>query len=342
MTHAIRPTEPDDLPALSRFLTEGFHAPADADFAAVDVLRWKYFDPRGGADGPRSYLALDEGEIIGHVGLCPARFQGPGLPPEGVSTVHMIDWFSARPGSSIGAYLMLRAHRGTETQYGFGGSQAGRSVIDRGGYQLVARVPVYQKVLRPGYRLRAGGPRKLARWLRDLARMVLRRGRRPGRTIELRPVDDFGPEVEPVLDAYRSRAVFTSRDPALLNHVLRYPRPCLSGWRLVDEGRLAGFAVLSLVRQGKTHVGKVVDCVLDDPDPALWHAAIDALTGELRRQGADVALGFGSTPWMARALEAAGYRPLHDLEFRLRDKGGLVPRQAPFHLTPLEADYAYT
>lgn len=34
MTRDIRPLTPADLPELSRFLTAGFHAQADADFAA--------------------------------------------------------------------------------------------------------------------------------------------------------------------------------------------------------------------------------------------------------------------------------------------------------------------
>ena len=33
MTRDIRPLTPDDIPELSRFLTAGFHAPPDADFA---------------------------------------------------------------------------------------------------------------------------------------------------------------------------------------------------------------------------------------------------------------------------------------------------------------------
>ncbi|MFO0910518.1 MAG: hypothetical protein U0794_19595 [Isosphaeraceae bacterium] len=149
MPHAIRPLTPDDLPALSRFLTTGFHAPADAPFAAIDVLRWKYFDPRGAEAGsaPRSLVGCDEasGEIVGHVGICPARWHGPGLSDEGVSTLHMIDWLASAAGAGVGAQLMRRAHQSVDTQYGFGGSAAGRGVIDRGGYGLIQHVPVYQR-----------------------------------------------------------------------------------------------------------------------------------------------------------------------------------------------------
>src|SRR5262249_3714244 len=129
LAYEIRPTTPNDLPELGRFLAEGFHAPAGAAFADPGVLRWKYFDPRGGDAGeaPRSYVACDpaSGALVGHLGVCPGRFRGPGLPEEGVSTLHMIDWLTSAAGTGAGAALMRRAHQGFDTQYGLGGSVAG-------------------------------------------------------------------------------------------------------------------------------------------------------------------------------------------------------------------------
>ena len=83
MTRDIRPLTPDDLPELSRFLTAGFHAPPDSDFAAPEVLRWKYLEPAGDEtdlDTARSYVARDEGgRIVGHLGLCRTEFEGQAL-----------------------------------------------------------------------------------------------------------------------------------------------------------------------------------------------------------------------------------------------------------------------
>jgi hypothetical protein len=114
---------------------------------------------------------------------------------------------------------------------------------------------------------------------------------------------------------------------------------------VVRGGALRGFAVLSVLPRdgGAWREGRVTDCLLDDPDDAdAWLAAVAALTGELARRGADVAAAFASTPWAERAIRSAGYAPAHPLEFRLRDKPGRLPRGVPYHLTPLEADYAYT
>ncbi len=119
---------------------------------------------------------------------------------------------------------------------------------------------------------------------------------------------------------------------------------CQAGTCCDDTGRLRGLAVLNLVPkdQGRTRTGKIVDCLLDDNDPALWHAATLALTRELARQGADLAQAYASTPWAVEALSRSGYTSRFSVKFHIRDRLELIPRDATFHLTPLEGDYAYT
>ena len=60
----IERLRPEDLAELGRFLAEGFGTAADAEFAAADVLRWKYLDPIGEDDGPRSLVARHEGRTV--------------------------------------------------------------------------------------------------------------------------------------------------------------------------------------------------------------------------------------------------------------------------------------
>ena len=243
---------------------------------------------------------------------------------------------------------MRKSHEGVETQFGLGVSPSALAVGERAGYQLRGLVPVYNRVLRAGYWLRTSGLGPFERGLR-LAReaggRLVRRPRRPQAVLMLERVSSFGPEVCEVMAKAEKHAILTERDPARLNAFLRFPRQNFSGWHLRDEtGRIRGFALLNLVPhdEGRTRTGKIVDCLLDEIDVPLWHAAIQALAQELAREGADVAQCYASTRWMSEALLACGFVSRFGVKFHIRDLQGLIPPNATFHLTTLEGDYAYT
>jgi len=350
MTREICPLALQDLSDLGRFLIAGFHAAPDADFAALEVLRWKYLEPHGEDDeAPRSYLAREEeGHIIGHVGVCRTAFEGDTIPGKRIATLHMIDWLGSAEHRSVGASLMRRAHQSVPTQFGLGGSEAGRTVIKRGGYEVRDLIPVYQRVLRPSHWFRVpalGFAARGSRLARDLVRRALLPARSAQVRVELRKISSFDLEIEPITERAKAHALLTGRNPKRLNHLLQFPRQAMSGWHLIaPPDRLCGFAVLNLVPQhgGRVRLGKIVDCLLANTDAQLWHGAILALTQELRRQGADVAQTFASTPWIAEALHQSGFSSRFALEFNLRDRQRLLPLGIPFHLMPIEADYAYT
>jgi len=380
MARDIQPLTLDDIPELSRFLTAGFHTPPEADYAAPEVLRWKYLEHHGptsdrahaantggqpnmGLEGdngeiqdigpmaPRSYIARDEtGRIIGHLGLCRTTFEGRALAAHGgwASTIHIIDWLGSSDHRSVGISLMRKAHEGVATQFGLGVSQAALVVGERAGYELRGLVPVYIRVLRAGYWLRSGESRLVARGLR-LARDAMSRWIQPPApsraTIMLERVSAFGPEIIPIVTKAKAHAVLTRRDPARLNAILRFPRQAMTGWHLLDDaGHLRGLAVLNVIPQDqkRTRAGKIVDCLLDDIDVAPWQAAILALTRELAHQGADLVQAYASTPWAVKALSQSGYKSRFAVKLHIRDRQELIPRDVMFHLTPLEGDYAYT
>lgn len=349
MSVEIRPLADADLPALSRFLTAGFHTPPDAEFASVEILRWKYLESQGDASepSPRSLVAVDEaGEIIGHVGYVPSAFVGPGM-AKAVPALHMIDWLGSAGHRSVGASLMRRAHEAAPVQFGLGGSDAGRAVIKRGGYEAMPPSFLFERILDPLRWLRAGGAssRGAVRTARDLARRLINPVRPASVRLVLEPVSKFGPEVDEIVRGGSRSAVIAARTPDRLNYVLRYPRGRPTGYLLRDEDRRPrGLAILATIPRdgGRLSLGRVVDVQMDDDAPETWHAALLLLSRELARLGAHVAQSFASPPWTVDALRRAGYAQRHPLEFRLRDRDSLIPRDHPFHLTPIEADYAFT
>jgi hypothetical protein len=378
MARDIRPLSPDDLPELSEFLLKGFHARPGADFAAPDVLCWKYLDQVGPHSGgasagaapsmpegrtepltfhvphsgqPLSYIARNEsGEIVGHLGLCRTHFVGQGIaaPSGRVTTMHIIDWLGSPEQRSIGISMMRQAHQGVETQFGLGVSPSALAVGERAGYELRGLVPVYTRLLRTGYWLRAADASPLKRWLRlarDLSTQAARFSARPRSAFNLERVSRFGSEIGEIVATTKAHAILTERDPARLNAFLTFPRQSFSGWHLRDRtGCLRGFALLNVVSTdgGRTRIGKIVDCLMSDLGASSWTGAFLALSRELKQQGADVAQCYASTPWVAYALTQCGFASRFGVKFHIRDPHGQIPRGATFHLTPLEGDYAYT
>ena len=366
MPCAISPLSPVDLPELSRFLTTGFGTSPNADFATPDVLHWKYLEPGVPDSGnehhdttstssrshlPQSLLARDkDGRIVGHLGVCRTAFEGQALANYNgqLSTIHIIDWLGSPQHRSVGITLMRKAHQESATQFGLGVSQSALIVGERAGYELRSLVPVYTRVVRPSYWLRAGNPRPLEGWVK----LVLNRARdwihpvaRAGRALTLKRVTRFGSEINPIVEAAKLHAILTQHGVERLNYVLRFPRQAISGWHIYDESCcLRGIALLNIIPNTRDNIntGKIIDCLLENVDVPLWHAAFLALFHELVDQGADIVQAYGSTPWANKALQQAGFQSRFSAKFHIRDRGQLMPHGVVFHLTPLEGDYAYT
>ena len=351
MSAEIRPLRIDEVEKLGAFLCEGFRLPKGIPFAAPDVLRWKYLEQRPGtfADTlPRSWVASDpRGEIVGHVGIWPTRFRvvRDRSVVDTVMSLHMIDWLASPEHRGVGARLMRQVHGLVESQYAFGGTQAGRQVVARSGYEPMSEVAVFRRVLRPSFHLRegsAGGPivKRVARSARDLVGSLRNMKTIPSQKVELEPVAEFTPEDDQRLERLAMEMVFPGREATELNVLLNYPRGGLTGWRVWQGAQPIGHAMLSVQSRGNVRVGKIADLFLDRPEVAFWHAASLALTAELARLGADEAVSCGSTPWAAEGLVRAGYRQAFNLEFRLRDRSARLPRNLPYHVGFVEADYA--
>lgn len=344
----VEPTQPAWLDELSRFIQSGFaQSPGCAYFAPAEVLRWKLFAPRGPWTRPRSFVVREGGRIQAHLGILPSALVRTGGGPE-VEVSHTADWLTADPASFHGASLMLESFASAPVLYALGCSPAARKVMLAGGYREVRQVPLYHKVRAPWqpavWRELHGrfqvwpGAALLAADLAQTARGLLSR---PGRGLTARRVREFGSEPAAVLAAFDRPLTCSSRHAGLLNHLLAHPAGCMSGWVLEREGRLRGFAVLSLLRRWETPMARLVDLFLDTGDLPLWREALGVLESEAWQAGAGVLSAYGSTPWMEAALQHNGFFRRGRTSFYLRDPDGLVDCSGPVHLTHLEADLAY-
>src|SRR5665213_3149975 len=298
---------------LSRFLGNGFQmTPRQRGILSPEMLRWKYFEPRGHWTGPRSFIVEADGKILAHIGVTTTEFVMAHDPAQTVPAVFPVDWLSSQQGGMLGAMLMLKAFGRGQVQYSFGSTESGQKVLLGAGFKPVCRVPSFWKVFRPGrlpvWQMIHGQqkiPKRMALLAVDMGRSIFHPGLAAAKIdLELEPVQEFTGEIAAVLRASRERFVCTSRAPELLNYLLRLPGGRVGGWRCKIAGRLAGFALTSAGERGGFRAGKIVDCFMADADATTWQSAIRALTG--RRVGAacDVAHATAPAPRCQRALRA--------------------------------------
>lgn len=340
----IRLLEPGDITSLSQFLVTGFGVPADAEFAAPDVLRWKYFDHKYTGDCPVGVVATDGHRIIGFVGVDSTWFMFDDLHKQ-VTAGHGIDWLASKANVAVGLLVFDRGNACTDVQFVIGGSATAVAMRRKLGWQFPLEVAVLGKVLRPMHRLRKGRIDPLWKAAlkvgRDYARRLHYPTREPSFHLQLRQITSFGNEIVQITQACRMKEIHTIRSVERLNHYLRYPKSNVTGWLLEEGDRIRGFALLNVSLRDGVFVGRIVDCFMDDPHPDLWHSALYSMTGQLNAQGADISLCYGSTEWMNRALALNGYSLQKLSPLAIRDTGNLLPRDASFYLTQLEADHGY-
>jgi hypothetical protein len=353
MSYQIEPTRAEDCPELGQFLARGFGLPAGSPQAAVDVLAWKYLQPRPHipAEPPRSYIARDEsGRIIGHIGSDFTTLRIPtddtADPFRELPAQHIMDWLAAKDHPGVGAALMRRAHAICPLQYALAATPIARKVALRLGYADFCPIPIFKRIIRPSINWRPRTDtlaRALARTGRDALNLLTHRPRRANAKIFVRQVDRFGPEVDAISQATLGPILFTGRHAANLNALLAYPRPGLSAWLIEypDAGGPQAFAVLSLFSHGGRRVGKIAELLFTHRSVPHWHAAYVALARVLVRQGAHEINACAGTPWEAQALALAGFRHSFDAQLIMRNHENVVPPDVPFHIGFIEADYAY-
>jgi hypothetical protein len=347
-SYRIQATTPDELSEIGQFLREGFNEPPDISYFTEPALRWKYFEPCGIDFGPRSYVARASGRIVGHVGIVPRAFLvHAGSTPTGpIPASHFIDVLASPDFPSAGLMLMKRGFGADVVQYALGGTADWQRLAEKIGYERRFEFPVYRAILRPLYRARIPGTSASVRLLRvgaDLTKFLTHPGQKLRRSVTIRRVTAFGSEVGSLIGKGPSPQVLTSRPATLLNYFLRYPAGTISGWSIQEGSNEVGLALLNVHAENRDHQhGTIVECCLASSDQDLWHAAIVGLERKLKDQGADVATCYASTSWLDQACRRAGFLPLkRQVPFLVRDLGGLLPRDIPYHLTSLEADHAF-
>jgi hypothetical protein len=343
----IVPLEESALEELSSFLVKGFQiSPADTHMVSPQVLRWKHLQPRHKWSGPRSFIARDRGGIVAHIAVTPTELLYPGRRNDPIAANYPIEWLADHSAPMMGTMMMLHVFGLPGVQYSFGSTAVGRPVLLRLGFRAVNESGVYYQVTswhKPVVWSFLHGtpkaPKRAAMLAVDLPRAIVRP--RPGARVQnltLRRVQQFQYDPAEEKQVRDSNVIFSSRAPGLLNYLLSFPGPHMTGWQIEVDGVPVGHGLLNIVERGGVRRGLVVDCFLYSRERELWTGALWALSRQLRAEGCDLVRCCGAAPWLCTALRRNGFFRRGRQPLFIRDALKQLPGEGEFYMTDIEGE----
>ena len=305
---AFRPSTPEDLPAIVELLKSAFHAPSDAPFLNLDLLRWKYFYPHPEGRPPLSYVLTQDGIPIAHGCAWPSTLPAQAGP---IPALCLIDWVSspAIPGMGI---MLVRKMRGlAPVTLSIGGSEMTQAIMPKIGFAMHGELFTYARVLRPFRQFRTRpGPRDHRAWLR-LARNA-------GWSLAGKaPADLFPAPVPP--------------DP----YLARCPGANVAAYELRRDAQPVGSLILTRVG-GQSRIAQI------RTSASLSSAYAAAIRAAREEKEANELIALAHDPASAAALEANGFKLRGRRSVYVLDPDKLLaPADYPLPLTMLHDDMFY-
>jgi hypothetical protein len=263
MKSALRPTSPDDLEAVCKFLQRAFNADGDARFLDSAVMAWKYWDRRDDWSGPRAYVLERDGVIVAHAGLWPLTFE-----QDGIRGVHMIDWASARESPGAGLALVQKLAGMFDFILAIGGTEMTRKALPAFGFVEYAKqwngaVPI--RPLRQTLTHQNRNWKLAARFIRNSLWAANKSAADGWKTEQIVP-EAISPDLYFQIAA---DACFSQRTPAFFEYLLRCPAAQVRVYGIWNERGMQGHFAIALVR-GQARVAGVW---LREPNRDTWKAA---------------------------------------------------------------------
>ncbi len=335
----FRSTTLTDERAIRALLQHAHGIAQDHPMFAPRHLYWKYWQPRAGWQGSRSYVLTRDEEIIAHAAVVPAVCTwGTGR----LELLHVIDW-AARP-EARGAGNTLMRHIGTLADAiatSDGGEEALRLLPFMGFRQSNTVVTQYARPLRPLLYLEGSQAprwRRAARCLRNsfwaLRAPSVEPGSRRARQVSASEL----PALSVPWPVPRDGTAVLERSLELMRYWLDCPAAPMEFYRLENGALVEGYFVLAFA-PGQA---RLADCWVDSAQPAAWRAMVQlAVQRAARQEGIAEIATISSDPLLGSALEQCGFHPraVRPLYVRAAPDAQLPP--AGIRIQMIDDDGAY-
>ena len=302
-------------------------------------LYWKYWAPREGWRGSRSYVLTRNGEIIGHAAVVPAVCSSG---TDRLKLLHVIDW--AARADTRGAGNTLMRHIGTLADAivtSEGGDAALRLLPFIGFTQSNTVVTLYARPVRPLLYLNgAERPRwrAAARCIRNTI-WALRAPAAAPAARRARPVPSGQVAAASIpWPVPKHGTAVLERSATVMSYWLQCPATPMELYVVNNGSATEGYFVLAFA-PGQA---RLADCWLDSDAPAAWEALVHLAVRQATRheEVAEVA-AICSERLLASALERCGFHARAARPLFVCPADGIRLPAATIRIQMLDDDAAY-
>jgi hypothetical protein len=336
--NVIQRAGPEQQSAVAQLLETVLGPGLTPSLLSPELLRWKFFSPRPGSTGSRSYVLGGNGQIKAHLCEWPISF----LSPAGeVQSCQPLDWAARREARGTGIRLIRHLMAQNETVLGVGGSAEARGLAPKLGFRSWGTLDSFARVVRPWRQYRA---RPHWRGWRDIARLAR------NTVWSFHPPSVSAPKwsATPVSDAdelpdkaYRvpaSSFCLGVRSASLLQYLLDCPAMNCSLYALAKANLPRGYFMLNQVA-GQC---RIVDLAVDSEAPRDWEDAYSVAASIAARQKATCEISaVSSLPWLSDALRRIGFRLRKQSPVMLYDPSERLVNAPPLHLRMTDSDECF-
>jgi hypothetical protein len=301
-------------------------------------LHWKYWEPRAGWQGSRSYVLTREDRIIAHAAVVPGVCSWGS---ERLNVVHVIDW-AARP-EARGAGNTIMRHVGALADAILtcsGGEATWRLLPLLGFAESNTLVTQYVRPIRPLlYLTGQDSPRwrLAARCVRNTLWALRAPAASPRPQHSRHLVEDELAGAPIPWPMPRNGGAVLERSAALMSYWLRCPAAAME-LHLVQNGAAAQGYFLLAYAPGQA---RLADCWLDCDEPAEWEALVQlAVQQAARHSGVAEVAAVCSEPLLAAALGRCGFHTRASRPLLVRANGIRLPA-AGIRIQMLDNDAAF-
>ena len=331
---SIRPTTPEDAPAISELLWEVGLRPNSRS----RDLSWKYWEAVEGSV-PRSFVLTRGKDVLAHAGIVPRTYA---YGSDRLRVLHVIDWAAHHYALGAGVLLMKQLRRFGDVLLSVGGSSYTRGILPQIGFDSHGTVFTFVRALRPMRILQPSLNRPAWKLLPRLARNAFWSFSAPvpnRENWEVRQVlAENTQNLAGALPTPSATLAVLERTPRMLGHALMCPISPMELYALEQHGIVRGYFLLAYPPAQV----RLADCWINSNDPGDWGALVDCAVHRAREnRSAAEFVAYASDPRLSRCLEKAGFHLRGVQSISILAGEGVKLLQATLRIQMLDNDAAY-